>query len=152
MVIDEALKTFIESEVAATVGTCNADLIPAITFGWGPRVLPRSYEVEVFLDRAAAAQVVANLNDNRRIAVNMGSPITVRAVQIKGWCVEIGEAAPEDAAWIQRHRDEYGEAMRARGVPSHVTRSTWSRDVIRLRFAVEEVFDQTPGPGAGKRL
>jgi hypothetical protein len=24
--------------------------------------------------------------------------------------------------------------------------------VVRLRFVVEELFDQTPGPGAGKSL
>jgi hypothetical protein len=150
-VIDDELKSFLEADVAATVGTRSADLAPEVAYAWGPRVLgPR--EMHLFLDRAASERVVANLNDNRMMAATFANPITYAAVQLKGWCAEIGEAQPEDAPWVEKHRQGFMEALRARGLPAHVTRSLWSSDVIRIRFVVEESFEQTPGPGAGRKL
>jgi hypothetical protein len=134
------------------VGTRSNDLLPETTRGWGGRALEGGQEVELFVDRDAGKTTVENLRSNRLIAVTFASPVTYRALQLKGWCVEIGEAAPDDKAWIERHRTAFSEALRARGQPLHVSRNLWSTDVVRVRFLVNECFDQTPGPGAGRKL
>jgi hypothetical protein len=33
-----------------------------------------------------------------------------------------------------------------------LVRNMWSTQVVKIRFVVEEFFDQTPGPNAGKEI
>jgi hypothetical protein len=149
--LDEDLKTFVESEVTVYVATRDADLQPEAGFGWGPRLVSPD-ELEVFVDREAGAKIVANLRENRQVAVTLSSPITYRSLQMKGFCVDIREPLSEDAPWVERHRTMITEVLRARGLPAHVSRTFYSRDVVKLRCVIEARFDQTPGPGAGGRL
>jgi hypothetical protein len=149
--MDEDLKTYVESEVTVYVATRDADLQPEAGFGWGPRLITQD-EIEVFLDREASIKMVANLRQNRQVAITVSSPITFRSLQMKGFCVDISEPLSEDAPWIERHRTMITEAMRARGLPAHVSRTYYSRDVVKLRCIIEARYDQTPGPGAGGRL
>jgi hypothetical protein len=151
-VIDNELKDFIESEVGILFGSRDAGLSPEVTHAWGARVLEGGNEVELFVDRDAGARTVANLKANRLVAATFASPITYRSVQLKGWCLAIEEPAAADAPWIERHREAFAESLRARGLASHVSRTLWSKDVVRVRFQIDESFDQTPGPGAGKKL
>src|SRR5688572_22692208 len=149
--MDEEMKTYVESEVTVYIATRDADLQPEAGFAWGPRLVSDD-ELEVFVDREASAKIVANLRENRQVAVTLSSPITYRSLQLKGWCADIREPATEDAAWVDRHRTMVTEALRARGLPAHVSRTFWSRDVLKLRCMIEARFDQTPGPGAGGKL
>ncbi len=149
--IDAGLKAFLESNVAVVVGTRDAQLAGEVTTAWGPRPLDE-HEVELFVDREASQKTIENLKDNRLLAVTCTSPITYESVQLKGWCVAIGEPGPGDYEWIARHRDAFSASVRARGMPAHVTRTMWSRDVVKLRLLVQDRFDQTPGPGAGRKL
>jgi hypothetical protein len=150
--IDAEMKAFIESEVAVVVGTRDDTLVPEATFGWGPRVLEGGHEVEMFIDRRPGEKTIANLRSNGAFAATFASPISYLAVQLKGWCAEIGEAAAQDQPWIDKHREAFMEALRARGLPAHVTRNYWTQEVVRVRLRAEEYFNQTPGPGAGAKL
>jgi predicted pyridoxine 5'-phosphate oxidase superfamily flavin-nucleotide-binding protein len=149
--MEEELKTFVESEVTVYIATRDAELQPEAGFAWAPRMISDN-ELEVFVDREASAKMVANLRENRQVAVTLSSPITYRSIQLKGWCAEIREPASDDAPWVDRHRTMVTEALRARGLPAHVSRTYWSRDVVRLRCMIETKYDQTPGPGAGAKL
>jgi hypothetical protein len=149
--MEEELKTFVESEVTVYIATRDADLQPEAGFAWAPRLISDD-ELEVFVDREASAKVVANLRENRQVAVTLSSPLTYRSIQLKGWCAEIREPVAEDASWIERHRTMITETLRARGLPTHVSRTFYSRDVVKLRCMIESRFDQTPGPGAGGKL
>jgi hypothetical protein len=148
---EEDLKTFVESEVTAYIATRNNELQPEAAFAWGPRMVS-DRELEVFLDREASVRVIANLRENRQVAITFSSPITYRAVQVKGWCSDIRETAPEDGAWLDRHHDIVTETLRARGMPAQISRTFWSRDTVKVRCVIETKFDQTPGPGAGGKL
>jgi hypothetical protein len=149
--MEEDLKTFVESEVTVYVATRDADLQPEAAFGWAPRLLSDS-EIEVFLDREASVRMIANLRQNRQVAITVASPLTHRTVQLKGWCSDIREPGPDDAARLERHHNQVTEVLRARGMPAHVTRTFWSTDTVRLRCTIESRFNQTPGPGAGGAL
>ena len=148
---EEDLKTFVESEVTVYVATRDADLQPEAGFAWAPRLISPD-ELEVFVDREPAAKIVANLRENKQVAITLSSPITYRSLQMKGYCVDVREPTSEDAPWVERHRTMVTETLRARGMPAHVSRTYYSRDVVKLRCIIEARFDQTPGPGAGGRL
>lgn len=150
--IDAELKEFLEPDRVVSVGTTSDDLIPSGVRAWGPTVGEDGASIQLFLDRPSAAAAIANLRDNGRIAAVFTHVHTLRSVQLKGRCVEIGDPQAEDWPVIERHRSGFAEAADEIGYPKHVVRNMWSAQVVRVRFVVDEVFDQTPGPGAGGKL
>ena len=149
--IDPELKAFLESDVAVLVGTRDAQLVGEVTPGWGPRPVDE-HEVELFVDREAAKKTLENIKDNRLLAVTCTSPITYESVQLKGWCVATSDPTSADHEWVAKHRDAFGASARARGMPTYASRTMWSRDIVKLRLLVQDRFDQTPGPNAGRRV
>ncbi|HEY7466590.1 MAG TPA: pyridoxamine 5'-phosphate oxidase family protein [Dehalococcoidia bacterium] len=152
LVIDEDLRTLIESGPAIGVATRSAELAPHAVRGWGARVAEDGRTVDVFVDRPNAGAIVSDLRDNARIAVFFVDVTCLRALQLKGRCVDVGDPDPDDWAWVDRHRAEFTRACESILFPSYIARHLWAMQVVRLRFVVEELFDQTPGPGAGKSL
>jgi hypothetical protein len=149
--LDDELKRFLESDVAIVVGTCDGDLAPEIVRAFAARVAGDSKEIQLFVGRAASERTLANLLVNRRVSVTFCSPENYRTVQIKGWFRDIQDARPEDQAIIDRYKDAFVATVAKYGL-SEVIRNIWGADPIRLSFEPESIFEQTPGPGAGRPL
>jgi hypothetical protein len=126
--------------------------VPNGVRGWGPRISEDGRSVELFIDRPAAASAISNLRDNGRIAVVFADVITNRAVQIKGRCVEVGDPAATDWPSVERHHAAFTQVVAEIGFPAHLTRNLWSAQLVKVRFVVDDIYDQTPGPAAGKPL
>jgi hypothetical protein len=150
--IDDELKEFLESGVGVYVGATGPECGPRVTRGWGPRVLDDRRTMEVFVDSPGGSDVAAAVQADGRVAVVTAAATTYRSIQLKGRCLEVGDPGLGDADWVQRHRDMYAAATALVGQPPPVTRNLWTRGVTRIRFVVEEAFDQTPGPRAGAKL
>ena len=150
--VDDELKDFLESGVAAVVGTASADGRPHVARAWGMRVCEGREAMSIFLETARAAATLADLEATGLIAVTVASPVTYRSVQLKGRWSGKAEADSEDLAWVQRHRDAFATEAALVGDPPNVVRSRWMQDLFRVDFAIERAFDQTPGPLAGQPL
>jgi hypothetical protein len=151
-VIDVELRSFIEADRAIVVASRNKDLVPHSQRAWGPRVSEDGRSIELFVDRPAATTTVANLRDNGRIAVCLTQIDTNRSVQLKGRCVEVGDPEADDWSAIEEHRQGFTRATAMLGFPADMIRNLWSTQVVKLRFVVDDIYDQTPGPKAGKPL
>jgi hypothetical protein len=151
-VIGAELKDFLESGVRIYVGACNEALIPSMSQAWGPRVSDDGASVELFVDRPAGDQAIASLQANGRIAATFTFPPTFRTIQLKGGCLDIGDPAAEGWSRIERHRSGFAQVVAYYGYPAHIVRNLWSMHVARVRFTVEDIYNQTPGPGAGEKL
>lgn len=149
--IGKELKEFVESGVATVVGTGDRQGRPQVMFAWAARVLDES-TVEVFLDTERAGKTLSNLRDNGRIAMTMAYPASYRSVQLKGRLKETGEADDRDRDWVEARREAFLTATSLIGDPPETIRSLWLDDVVSVKFTVEQAFDQTPGPEAGKPL
>jgi general stress protein 26 len=150
--IDEELKSFIESGVAAVIATADCDGHPHMTFVWGPRVQPDGL-IHVFLEDARSSLAVEDLRENRQMALTLGSPVSYRSVQLKGRCTALGEAGPADQAWVRRHREAFATETALVGDPPQIIRNLWMEGPLtRIEFAADRAFDQTPGPDAGTPL
>jgi hypothetical protein len=150
--IDAEMRAFIESDVDNMIATRNARFEPHMGRAWGPRVAEDGDSLEVFVDRAHSQDVLADLRDNGLIAVSWSHPMTSKTIQLKGRCVEIGEPAAADYVWIDRHRRLFTDQLVECGFRREFARSLWSNSVVRVRLVVEQAFDQTPGPAAGRPL
>jgi Pyridoxamine 5'-phosphate oxidase len=147
--IDADLKGFLEPDLVVGLGTCSADLTPCGVRAWGPTVSEDGNSVQLFIDRPSAATAVTNLRDNGRVAAIFTDVNTLRSVQLKGRCVELTDPQADDWPIIERHREAFTNAAQSIGFPKHVVRNIWSMQVVKVRFVVDQIFDQTPGPGAG---
>ena len=95
----------------------------------------------------------ANLERNGAVAVGFSPPTIARAVQVKGVATRVGEPEAADLERVERHfRSFVAEAARI-GAPPELSQRMFVRPgLVAVQFSIDEVFDQTPGPTAGRRL
>lgn len=151
-VIDDALKEFVESGVAITVGTAAADGRPAVLLGWGGRVHEDRSTLDIFVDTARAATPLSNIHATGVIAVTFGDPVSYRSIQLKGPVNATGPASAEDTAWVKRHQEAFISAASLVGDPPASITNLFMDSHTRITFTAFHAFDQTPGPDAGQPL
>jgi len=151
-VIDPELAAFLQSGLSLVVGTRDAGLVPEVSRAVGLRVEAGGAEATVFLPVGTCAQTRANLEANGRIAVTGSRPADHRTVQLKGAVVAIREADERDRADIERYRLDLTGVLGFVGVPPRLTARIQAWPCHAVRFRVEALFQQTPGPGAGAAL
>jgi hypothetical protein len=97
--------------------------------------------------------VRANLERNGAVAVGFSPPTIARAVQVKGVATGVGEPEAADLERVELHvRSFVAEAERV-GASAELSRRMFAgTGLIAIQFSIDEVFDQTPGPTAGRRL
>jgi hypothetical protein len=95
----------------------------------------------------------ANLEQNGAVAVGFSPPTIARAVQLKGVATVVGEPDAADLERVERHlRSFVAEAERIGAPPELARRMFVGAGLVAVQFSIDEVFDQTPGPTAGRRL
>jgi hypothetical protein len=152
------LATFFERGVSLMVGTRDADLVPELIRAWGPRVSRDRKSVSLSVAKAGSARTLENLRANGRLAVTGALPLDSSAVQLWGRCLGTAPASRQDLAAVQLHRDAFARLNETLGVPRPFIEALWRRELVgspamvRIRFVVEQIFNQTPGPDAGSRL
>jgi hypothetical protein len=95
----------------------------------------------------------ANLDRNGALAVGFSPPTIARAVQVKGVASRVGDPEAADLDRVERHlRSFVAEAERI-GAPAELSRRMFvGPGLVAVAFSIDEVYDQTPGPTAGRRL
>ena len=150
--LSDRVVELVESGVSIIVGTCNLELEPECARGLGARVADDRRHVSIILNGALASRVRADLAATSRIAVGFSRIHDHHSMQLKGRVTDVRPGTPEDAAWHARYLIAFGEQLSQAGLPRSVVRGVRCDPVVVVTFAIEEVFDQTPGPGAGERL
>ncbi|MCC6406928.1 MAG: pyridoxamine 5'-phosphate oxidase family protein [Planctomycetes bacterium] len=150
--ISPELAEFLESGVSTLVGTRDASLRPDGMRAIGFRVERDGSQATVFLPAGTLGSNLANLRDNGRIAVCFSRPIDHRSMQLKGRVLAITEANEADRAQVDRFRAAYAQHLAFVGIPVRVTERMAHWPCWAVRFEVESIFVQTPGPGAGQPL
>ena len=145
------MAAFIEAGVSILVGSRDATLAPECLRAIGARV-ENSSEITVFLPAATARATVTNLLDNGRIAVCFSQIADHRTHQLKGRVVSIAMADEDCRATVDRYRRAIAQELAAVGLPQHLTFRIHHWPCWAVRFQVDDLFDQTPGPDAGIRL
>lgn len=149
---DSELATFLESGCALIVATVSGEGEPYATRGWGLTVLDHRGSARLLV-AAGDTRLTTDLADGGRIAVTAADVRTLRSVQLKGVATPVDAATDEDRARTARYtHDFYCDIEETDGVPPEVIARFTPLDVAACTVTVDEVFDQTPGPGAGVRL
>jgi hypothetical protein len=142
----------IEDTGTILVGTRDAHLIPEITRGWGATILPDGHTIDLCISLSAGAKTLDNLRDQEEIAVTFHQTVSYKTVQLKGYFLESGDLTARDWESFERQKNILTEQAKAYRIPPHIGLRILPLDPVRIRFVVQQAFEQTPGPGAGRTL
>lgn len=141
-----------ESGCSLIVGTVDREGRPEATRGWGAVVQDDEVRLRLFVERAAAL-TLENLVDPGVIAVTATDVPTFESVQVKGRVLEIVPTTEADHSCSVRHFEAFTAAIHSSdGTPFELLERIRPGDLVGLVVEILEVFDQTPGPGAGRSL
>ena len=151
--LDSAMVEFIQGGVAVGVATRDDDLRPEFARGWGPEVSADGRSLRLCVTAPEGSRMRENLERNGAVAVGFSPPTIARAVQVKGVAGAVAEPETADLERVERHfRSFVAEAGRI-GAPAELSQRMFVREgLVAVSFSIDEVFDQTPGPTAGRHL
>ncbi len=142
---------FLESGCSLIVGSVSADGLPHASRGWGLDVLdPRRLQFRLLLD-ADDTVALANLAAGGALAVTGASVRTLYSMQLKGRAERITPATIKDVDRAARFIDEFfTDIQETDGDPRERLERIVPVGYVACTFAADEIYDQTPGPGAGE--
>ena len=137
------------------IGSRDARLRPAHTVVVGAMVHDDRRTVTVFVPVARAERALRDLRENGRIALGVALA-SHEAYQLKGTYVSSRPTDDADRARQETHRAAWLAAALEAGFPHAIARPLTLGAAytpgVAITFRTEEVFLQTPGPGAGTLL
>lgn len=151
--IDEALQAFLERGGAIIVGSVSPDGVPHAQRGWGCSVTGPT-TVRLLLDRSdpVLGEHLA-VAARARLAVTSADVRTLRSVQLKGRVTTVEEPGDEDLRRCDAHNEElFSDIEQTDYFPRALTARMVPPGYLVATIEVEELYDQTPGPGAGAQV
>lgn len=149
--LSERERDLLRGPLAVQVAAASSRLEPQMCRGWGAEF--EDGRLTVILLDAQTHALRATLAETKRIAVNTTHPVSLASLQWKGEVVDIAE--PDDAARAEATRriEQFLDALRAAGIVRAPTPGVaHPGPARRVTFRVSELYDQTPGPGAGREV
>jgi hypothetical protein len=136
-------------------GTRDANLVPRGHRVCGWQVASDGRTLAAFVPAVSADAMVATLIDNGRIAVTLEELGTHETYQIKGRYLSHRPVRPSELEIVSRTRERLVKALRGFFYDEPLTAAIQASipvPSLAVEIAVDEVFLQTPGPGAGTRV
>jgi len=158
VLIDDELKAFLEGPVSVLVGTRDSRLVPEITRAWGPWVSEDRQRVSLCVPVATSRKTLDNVEGNGVVAVAFSLPTNYKTIQLKGRRATAAEPDATDLSAVERHRDAFAAVNEPLGQPRERVEAFGRAEIetsavlVKIIFVPEQIFDQTPGPGAGRSL
>lgn len=153
VVIPGIIVDFLERATGALAGTRDADLVPHVHRVGGWRVSDDRRSMTCVMAEQLTRHLRSDLEDNGRVTVTIEEIGPHETYQFKGLCLEIRAPDEEERHAFERTRDRFAKVVALLfGIDEEGCRSHLAQPTVAVRFAVEEIYVQTPGPGAGRRL
>ena len=150
--IDRELAAFLEEGLVIHLGTRNAQLEPNSARVAAVTVDADGSHVTAYVPKVAAARVVRDLQDNGQAALVVVRPTDDRGYQVKGVFVSSAAAKTRERQLVADQWERSRRNLERVGMPLLLTESWAIWPSVAVRVRVTDLFQQTPGPGAGARL
>ncbi len=146
-------RELLESGCALSIATVGPDGRPHVGRAWGLTVLDDgAARVRLLLD-ADDTTIQTDIRAGSRLAVNCTDVRTLVSMQAKGRVTGLEEATASDRRRMQRHSDRFwGAVEEVDGFPRRMTAHLVPRHLTACIAELDEWYDQTPGPNAGRRI
>ena len=134
---------------AMFIGTVDRAGRPDVVRCFGAKVCDDRKTLRLLLPRPWADSVVANLRDGGWVAFSFTNPTSYESFQAKGKLLRIEPATDDDRTIAALHQRRFAENVISIGVHESA-RHYAHRAEIAIAFRIDELYCQTPGPGAGE--
>ena len=143
---------FVQGPTLHFVGSRNAKLRPTFTWAFGATVDVAEGSITIYVPDVEGAETFRNFEENGMVALTVGEALTHETYQFKGPSLSMRPCEDADTTIQEIHRSK----LIAHLAPAGYSEDIWNGFEIdpstAVTFKVEEVFVQTPGPGAGNKL
>lgn len=147
---------FLQGPVSINVAATGSDGWPLVCRAQGCVVARDRRSVTLLLSARQAGAVLAALAVNPAIAVVFSRPASHATLQIKARGVNRVPFTAAHRACHAQYSSHLGEELGGLGYGSDLVHGLKlmlsSSDLLALRLSPEVIFDQTPGPDAGRVL
>lgn len=150
--ISDELAEFLSSGLSIVVATRDAALQPDGVAACAARVHEDRDRLTVWFYEEAAEEMLRNLRQHPEIAIDFDLPTSHRACQVKGTFVGSRPAREDERAEVDRQLDAFADDLEKIGIPAAAFAGWKSWPCTAFEIRVTELFEQTPGPGAGEPL
>lgn len=149
--IDAELARFVKGPVSAMLGTVDATAVADVTRVAG--IAPLDGDHFRLLISTEAATACANARVGARVSVLVTDITNYRSVQWKGEVVApCGPRTTGDLALLHHHVDAFVASCHLVHIDPAMGDRFFPVEVVAMVVHVDDVYDQTPGPGAGRRM
>lgn len=153
MRIPDEIAAFLESATLAVAGTRDRGLVPHAHRPSGFGVSRDGESVVCLFAEAFCENLASSLDDNLEIALTVSQAGSHETYQLKGRRVR---SAPVEAGDLLLYDSCLERGVKALapllGFSEETLRENLPPPTFRVDFSVREIYDQTPGPRAGRRL
>lgn len=152
MIPDQVHQTASRLGMSILVGAVDRAGVPACCRGVA--LLPNDdrQSITVYVPLATSRDVVARAAATKKLAVVASHPIEHTSVQLKGAVRNLRLAGDAEAAVIDQKLAASADVLARIGLPRHIARSFNHWPAFAIEIAVEETYEQTPGPHAGEPI
>lgn len=103
----------------------------------------------VWVPVATSQTVITSLAANPKVAVVLCEPLSHETIQVKGSSTSVRLGTPGEEDLVRRQMDLFGGVLQEVGLSGRITHRINRWPAFAIALAIEQVFDQTPGPKAG---
>lgn len=146
---------FIQGAVSILAASRDSRCVPSVSRAIALRVSADRREVTLLLATSQCRQLLADIASTRAVAMVCTEPSTHRTVQIKGFDARLTPLQDGDYALATAHNEAFAEHLMPLGYARELALTVHdvSGDTLTaVTFAVDAMFEQTPGPRAGTRM
>jgi hypothetical protein len=127
--------------------------LPVLGRAVGLRTCPDGVSIEVLLSRAQWTDLAAGLQPGALGALTLCRPHDYKSYQIKGRVESLSPADGADHDLAEAYVDRLCATFDGLGIrPPQIAPWLAVKDLVRVRMRLQDIFHQTPGPGAGERV
>ena len=137
------------------IATRSATLAPSVCWSMGGHVAEDRKSATVWARRDHASQAISDIASNGWIAAVFTVPFTSFSLQLKGQDARVRAVKATDAALLERHVSNMVRELRLVNVREAFARAAFDQcpdDLVAIDFTIHAVFEQTPGPRAGRTV
>lgn len=151
--IPKEIVEFLGRATAATGGTRDNNLVPHVHRVSGWRVDPNGQSITCLITEGFAHSLISWLEENGQFALTVSEVPSHETYQFKGTYIGWRPIEHDDMATFenQRHRSVQ-RVCELFGFEKDAAQHFYPKPSLAVSFQVREIFVQTPGPDAGRRI
>lgn len=153
--LDADQAAFLAGPVAVGMASHDARGVPSLARAFGCKVSPDRRRVTVFLSRRRSGPLLRDLEAGEPVAAVFSRPLTHETLQLKAPCARLGELEPGDREIMLAAGAAFAAELVSLGYPERFCRDLMAPsadEAVAAVFTPSALYEQTPGPKAGRRL